>query len=52
MVLIFTHHLMAKYVKDFANNKNQKSEKYFRIFNEVPAILMIGIVFLAVTKMV
>ena len=51
MVLIFTHHLMAKYVKDFADNKNQKSEKYFRIFNEVPAILMIMIVFLAVTKM-
>ena len=49
--LIYTHHLMAKYVKDFANNKNQKSEKYFRIFNEIPAILMILIVFLVVTKM-
>eukprot|EP00919_Chromeraceae_sp_WS-2016_P068061 GHVR01161285.1.p1 GENE.GHVR01161285.1~~GHVR01161285.1.p1 ORF type:complete len:151 (+),score=1.82 GHVR01161285.1:85-537(+) len=49
--LIYTHHLMAKYVKDFSNNKNQKSEKYFRIFNEIPAILMIVIVFLVVTKM-
>nr|WP_272906050.1 protoporphyrinogen oxidase HemJ [Candidatus Bandiella numerosa] len=48
--LIYTHHLMAKYAKNFANNKNQKSEKYFRIFNEIPAILMIIIVFLAIVK--
>jgi putative membrane protein len=48
--LIYTHHLMAKYAKNFANNKNQKSEKYFRIFNEIPAIIMIIIVFLAIVK--
>ena len=41
---------MAKYIKDFANNKNQKSEKHFRIFNEIPAMLMIIIVSLVVTK--
>jgi putative membrane protein len=50
LVLIGVHHLMAKYAKDFANNNNVKSAKYFRVFNEVPTILMILIVGLAVIK--
>ena len=46
--LIFIHHLMAKYAKNFANNQNVHSEKFFRIFNEIPAIIMIIIVFLVI----
>ena len=46
--LIFIHHLMAKYAKSFANNQNVHSEKFFRIFNEIPAIIMIIIVFLVI----
>ena len=33
-----------------ARGKNTKSEKFFRIMNEVPAVLMIGIVLLVVLK--
>jgi putative membrane protein len=46
--LIYIHHLMAKYTKNFSINKNKHSEKFFRIFNEAPAIIMVIIVFLVI----
>jgi putative membrane protein len=52
IALLYTHGLMVKYANDFAKNQNSKSEKYFRIFNEVPAILMVLIVCLAVIKFI
>jgi putative membrane protein len=52
LVLIMTgiHGLLAMYCKDFALGKNTHSEKFFRIINEVPTILMIIIVILVVVK--
>jgi putative membrane protein len=50
MILVYVHHLMAKHANDFAGNCNSKSERYFRVFNEVPAVLMVLIVCLAVIK--
>ncbi len=46
--LIYIHHLMAKYAKNFSINQNKHSEKFFRIFNEIPAIMMAIIVFLVI----
>jgi protoporphyrinogen IX oxidase len=37
-------------VRDFAADQNQHSQKFYRIINEVPTILMIGIVILVVVK--
>ena len=48
--MFLSHGLMAVYRKQFEIGANQKSQKFFRIFNEVPTILMIIIVFLAVYK--
>ena len=45
-----SHGMMAKYRKAFERGENIKSQKFFRIFNEVPTILMIAIVILAVIK--
>ena len=42
------HHVYLKHLKNFAADKNEKSAKYFRILNEVPTVLMIIIVVLAV----
>jgi putative membrane protein len=42
--------MMSRFVKDFAIDKNRKSQKFYRIFNEVPTVLMILIVLLAVLK--
>ncbi len=45
-----THGMMSKYRKAFAAGTNTKSEKFFRIFNEVPTALMIIIVLLVTLK--
>jgi putative membrane protein len=37
-------------VKDFAADSNRHSQKFYRIINEVPTVLMIAIVILAVVK--
>lgn len=52
LVILMTgyHHVLLKYFKRFRDDKNIKSEKFFRIINEVPAILMICIVILAVVE--
>lgn len=44
------HGVLAKRVKVFARDENEKSARYFRILNEVPTIMMIIIVILAVVE--
>ncbi len=44
------HGMLSRYVKDFAADRRRKSQKFFRIINEVSTILMILIVILAVIK--
>ncbi len=48
--LTVVHMMMASFRKKFAHDANMKTEKYFRVFNEVPTILMILIVLLVVMK--
>ncbi len=52
LVLIMSglHGFFARWVKDFAADRNRHSQKFYRIINEVPAILIIAIVILVVTK--
>ena len=44
------HGMMSRYVKDFAADQNRKSARFYRIFNEIPTVLMIAVVILAVVK--
>ena len=44
------HGLLARWVRDFAADRNRRSQKFYRIINEIPAILMVAIVILAVVK--
>lgn len=44
------HGICAKYVKIFARDENKKNAKFYRILNEVPTVLMILIVILAVAE--
>jgi protoporphyrinogen IX oxidase len=50
LALSAVHGLFARWVKDFAADNNQHTQRFYRIINEVPTILMIGIVILAVVK--
>ena len=44
------HGLLARQVKAFAADRNARPARYFRILNEVPTLLMIGIVILVIVK--
>ncbi len=50
LALSAVHGLFARWMKAFAADRNRHSEKFYRIVNEVPTLLMIGIVILAVVK--
>jgi protoporphyrinogen IX oxidase len=50
LALSALHGFLVRWVRDFATDKNQHSQKLYRIINEVPAVLMIGIVILVVVK--
>jgi protoporphyrinogen IX oxidase len=44
------HGALSKWTRVFAQDKNVKSPKFFRIANEVPTVLMIAIVLLVVIQ--
>lgn len=50
IALTALHGLFARWVKAFGADQNRHSERFYRIINEVPTVLMIGIVILAVVK--
>jgi putative membrane protein len=50
VVLSGVHGFFARCVKDFAADRNRRSQKFYRVINEVPTVLMIGIVILVVVK--
>ncbi len=52
LVLIMSglHGVYVRRLKEFAVDKNTRPAKYYRILNEVPTVLMIGIVILVIVK--
>jgi protoporphyrinogen IX oxidase len=50
IALSASHGFQARWVRDFAEDRNTRPQRFYRIANEVPTLLMIGIVILAVVK--
>jgi protoporphyrinogen IX oxidase len=50
LALSTLHGFFARWVKDFAADRNRHSAKFYRIINELPSLIMITIVILAVVK--
>ncbi|MDI1266856.1 MAG: protoporphyrinogen oxidase HemJ [bacterium] len=50
LILSGVHGLFSRWLKDFAADRNTRSQKFFRIINEVPTMLMILIVILVIVK--
>jgi putative membrane protein len=44
------HHALALWRKAFAEDRNTRSERFYRVANEVPTALLIGIVILVIVK--
>jgi putative membrane protein len=52
LVLILTvfHGMLAKWRRDLAEDRNRHSQGFYRAMNEIPTVLMVAIVILAVVK--
>ncbi|MEP6829141.1 MAG: protoporphyrinogen oxidase HemJ [Rhizomicrobium sp.] len=50
IVMSGVHGYLVKCWRDFAEDRNTRSERFYRILNEVPAVLMVLIVILAAVK--
>ena len=44
------HFTLGKYLNDFAADNNQKTSKFFRIYNEIPTLILIVVIFVVVFK--
>ena len=50
IILTYYHFTLGRYLNDFANNNNQKTSRFFRIYNEIPTIILIIVVFVVIFK--
>jgi putative membrane protein len=50
LILSAVHGLFSRWRKDFAIDRNRHPKRFYALWNEVPAVLMIGIVILVVVK--
>ena len=50
IILLIYHGFCGYYVKQFKLDRNTKSHKFYRFFNEFPTLLLIAIVILVVVQ--
>jgi putative membrane protein len=50
LVLSGVHGVYVRRLKDFASDSNTRPARYYRVLNEVPTVLMIGIIILVIVK--
>ncbi len=50
IILTYYHFTLGKFVNDFAIDNNQKTPKFFRIYNEIPTIILIVVIFVVIFK--
>jgi putative membrane protein len=50
ILLLVYHGYCFKLLKDFQQNKNTKSGKFYRLFNEIPVFALFAIIILAYVK--
>lgn len=50
VLMLAFHVFLVKYQRDFLADRNTKSEKFYRMINEVPTVLMVVIVAMVILK--
>ena len=50
LALLVLHMLFARWRRDFENDANPRSTRFYRMVNEVPTVILILVVILAVVK--
>ncbi len=49
-LLVVYHLLCGRFLRDFAADRNRRSHVFFRVFNELPVLALVGIVILVVVR--
>jgi putative membrane protein len=50
LILSGLHGMFSRWQRDFENDRNTRTARFYRLVNEVPTVLMIGIVILVIVK--
>ncbi|WP_394192284.1 CopD family protein [Pseudoalteromonas atlantica] len=51
VIVLYAYHAYCfKLLADFKHDRNKRTDRFYRIFNELPVLLLLVIVFLAITK--
>jgi protoporphyrinogen IX oxidase len=50
VILTVYHHLLGRWRTDFATGRNRHPQRFYRLMNELPTLLMVAIVILVVVK--
>jgi putative membrane protein len=50
VILTYYHFTLGKFLNDFAVDNNKKTSKFFRIYNEIPTIMLILVIFIVIFK--
>jgi putative membrane protein len=50
LILTYYHFTLGQHLKSFSTDNNHKSSRFFRIYNEIPTIILIAVVFVAIFK--
>jgi putative membrane protein len=48
--MTIVHHILGRRRKEFADDRNSRPARYYRILNEVPTVLMVVIVIMVIVK--
>ncbi len=50
IILTYYHFTLGKYLTDFASDSNKKTSRFFRIYNEIPTLILIVVIFVVIFK--
>lgn len=50
ILLIGYHHVCGAYMKKFARDENTRSDRFYRVFNELPVFILVAVVILVTLK--
>lgn len=50
ILLIGYHHVCGACIKRFARNENTRSHRFYRVFNELPVLVLVAVVILVTLK--
>ena len=50
LILTYYHFTLGQHLKSFSTDNNQKSSRFFRIYNEIPTIILVVVIFVVIFK--